>query len=314
MAKTAALRPVSRKVQSGSGSRNVGSSIAGQSIVRSALPMRANRGNQGLPRGYVDSTDMVIDDSDEEYEDESKKDSEDSAEDDPLTKMAKQAKKKGLSGAPVPAPKLKPMLTPVEYICAGQQLKNDNVTQVAQQSQIRIPLRPLQLVINAPPEHKGPILINIDLNSLISQNITPVNGGQGVGKESIEEENRIHMDSTATTMPTSLTISRSPCVETTRTVKPSFDILPPELRLRVYRLLFTTKGWTIVGNRQDFSRSAQLLRTCKLVHSEGRAVLYGENKFQFRREHNIRGQFFERQWNDIGYEVSCVSRPVLNRC
>lgn len=313
MAKTAALRPASRKAQSGSGSRKDGPSIARQSIVGSALPARANRGNQGLPRGYVDSSDMVIDDSDDEYEEESKNDSEDSAEDDPLTKMAKQAKRKGLFGTPVPVPPLKPMLTPVAHKSAGQQLKDGNVTQVAQQSQIGFRLRPLKLVINVHPEHEGPILINLDLNSLSSQNITPVNGGQGDVKESIEKENRDLVVSPAITTPPSLTLSRPRCVQTIPPVKPSFDMLPPELRLRVYRLLFTSKGWTTIGNRQDFSRSAQLLRTCKLVHSEGRVVLYGENKFQLRREHNIRGRFFDRQWNDIGYEVSRVSLFVLNR-
>ena len=57
----------------------------------------------------------------------------------------------------------------------------------------------------------------------------------------------------------------------------SFLKLPTEIRLKVYRCLFySAKDLTLCD---DGPLSAQLLRTCHLVHDEGAPVLYGGNKF-----------------------------------
>lgn len=56
----------------------------------------------------------------------------------------------------------------------------------------------------------------------------------------------------------------------------SFLKLPTEIRLKVYRCLFhSAENLTLSDDRQ---LSAQLLRTCNLVHNEGAPVLYGENQ------------------------------------
>ncbi|KAF2421004.1 hypothetical protein EJ08DRAFT_702255 [Tothia fuscella] len=56
--------------------------------------------------------------------------------------------------------------------------------------------------------------------------------------------------------------------------------LPAELRLTIYRFLFCTgeiKNHALDDVRPELS--AQLLRTCRQVASEGLPILYGENKF-----------------------------------
>lgn len=57
--------------------------------------------------------------------------------------------------------------------------------------------------------------------------------------------------------------------------------LLPELRLKVYSELFLAEE-TIWLRDDKLSLSAQFLRTCRLVHDEGVAVLYGDNAFDRR--------------------------------
>ncbi len=90
--------------------------------------------------------------------------------------------------------------------------------------------------------------------------------------------------------------------EAVQTVKTSFTDLPNEIRVRIYRSVFVTEGPINFHSRRDFQRSSSFLRTCKIVHEEGRPILYGENAFHFERSHSARGKFFEEDWREIGFK------------
>jgi hypothetical protein len=72
--------------------------------------------------------------------------------------------------------------------------------------------------------------------------------------------------------------------------------------LSIYRQLFVTESPIDFSSRGNFARSSSFLRTCQVVHHEGRAVLYGENAFHFERSHGTRGAFFESTWKEIGFK------------
>jgi hypothetical protein len=82
----------------------------------------------------------------------------------------------------------------------------------------------------------------------------------------------------------------------------SFTSLPPELRNHVYDLLFVAENSLALISPNNFCRSAQFLRTCKMVHSEGCGVLYGKNRFVFDRNRHQQGPFWEPQRKEIGYQ------------
>jgi len=82
----------------------------------------------------------------------------------------------------------------------------------------------------------------------------------------------------------------------------SFMDLPRELRDRIYRLAMVGKEPVDFENPINFSRSAALLRTCKIIHEEATEVLYGENSFNFARSRQYRGKFYDAQWTEVGYE------------
>jgi hypothetical protein len=70
----------------------------------------------------------------------------------------------------------------------------------------------------------------------------------------------------------------------------------------VYRQVFVTEAPIDFASRDNFARSSSFLRTCQVVHQEGRAVLYGENAFHFERSAGTRGTFFESTWKEIGFK------------
>ena len=87
-----------------------------------------------------------------------------------------------------------------------------------------------------------------------------------------------------------------------RLARAGFTDLPYEIRVRIYRQLFVTENPIDFQSRKGFSRTSAFLRTCKMVHDEGRAVLYGENAFHFERCHEQRGTFYEATWKEIGFK------------
>ena len=74
-----------------------------------------------------------------------------------------------------------------------------------------------------------------------------------------------------------------------------------ELRQKVYKNLFKFDRPFEIG-KQDCSASAQFLRTCKLVHEEGTAILYGKNSFHFVRDTRPRGTYYEYDWKEVAYK------------
>ena len=80
-----------------------------------------------------------------------------------------------------------------------------------------------------------------------------------------------------------------------------FINLPEEVRVRIYRMLFFSKAPIVFNTRQNLSRSAAFLRTCRLVNVEGSLILYGENSFHFERNVQTRGRLFDKVWREIGF-------------
>ena len=76
-----------------------------------------------------------------------------------------------------------------------------------------------------------------------------------------------------------------------------FNSLPPEIRNRIYRMLFVGNPVELIF-RANNSRSAALLATCKEIEREGSSILYGENVFCFRP------RFYNIQGNLTAYEVN----------
>lgn len=70
----------------------------------------------------------------------------------------------------------------------------------------------------------------------------------------------------------------------------------------IYRQVFVTEAPIDLASRDSFARSSTFLRSCRVVHLEGRAVLYGENAFHFERSAGTRGTFFEATWKEIGFK------------
>ena len=81
----------------------------------------------------------------------------------------------------------------------------------------------------------------------------------------------------------------------------SFVGLPFELRSRIYKQLFKFDRPIELG-QSDHCGSAAFLRTCKMAHAEGTAVLYGENSFHITRDKRTRGAYYENVWKEIAYK------------
>lgn len=81
-----------------------------------------------------------------------------------------------------------------------------------------------------------------------------------------------------------------------------FCDLPLELRTSIYNLVFVAKGPIDFQSRERFANSGQFLRTCRMVHDEGKSFLYGENVFHFERSHERRGQYFSHVWEEVGWK------------
>jgi hypothetical protein len=88
----------------------------------------------------------------------------------------------------------------------------------------------------------------------------------------------------------------------TQKTKTGFTDLPNEIRVRIYRMVFVTEAPMNFSARNSLQRSGSMLRTCKIAHEEGRAVLYSENAFHFERSVSARGKFFEETWREIGFK------------
>jgi hypothetical protein len=180
-----------------------------------------------------------------------------------------------------------------------------NTTVIARQDQ-SIP-NVLQIHVNGGSESGGST-VNVDLTPLLNAHkagttltISPNNDDTLVG----DDNSNVSGNSSAV-MPSlrmqRLNDARARATANEEVKKTGFTDLPAEVRVRVYRSVFVTKDPINFHTRQDFKRSSAFLRTCKIAHEEGRAVLYGENAFHFERSHSTRGKFFEDDWREIGFK------------
>ncbi|KAF2273967.1 uncharacterized protein EI97DRAFT_435615 [Westerdykella ornata] len=146
-------------------------------------------------------------------------------------------------------------------------------------SACKLPKAAIELTFNIPLGFHGPLVVKMDKDILNALQKTCCDVGPLPQRAS----------STAMTR--------------AKTKKPhGFKVLPAELRNKIYEMLFVADGTLSFHNPHNFCRSAQFLRTCKLVWREGCSVLYGQNKFVFHRNRNQRSPFWEPNPKEIGYQ------------
>lgn len=153
---------------------------------------------------------------------------------------------------------------------------------------------PMSLTIEVPPGHEGPLVVNLDINSLLAQ-----------------AQSQIRL------LPTSLSHRSQSCADsgysstssvTSEISKPnttsqrSFLDLPAEIRNQIYRLAFVSEEKLDFAHPCNFSRSSSLLQTCRQVHEEGRSILYSENTFYFQRRKKEQAVPWSTNVYEIGYK------------
>ena len=277
---------------------------------RKVQPLRAGRGQRtSLPNEIVDSSRLVVDDSggdDSDYEGSA----ENSVVEGPVNKKVKKAMKEGIFKGDIAAPALSTLPSTSALVPSLESSFEDTMTE-DHEATVNSPhvtgigiLKPLELTFNLADNHKGPVHVNIDFSKLIvptSRQMAFEMTGKTDPAILLGLDSAHYNSIVGTTFGTVSTSKRSESADTT-ILGTGFNDLPAELRIRIYRLTF--RGSTLnTTARVGFPRSAAFLRTCKRVYEEGRTVLYGENVFQFRRELNQRGNFWDAKWNEIGYEV-----------
>lgn len=138
-------------------------------------------------------------------------------------------------------------------------------------------LEPINLTFNIAPGFRGPLKVQLDLSTvpLHTKSRNPVRlGGQARKVESRQADNS----------------------------KMGFLKLPPELRNKVYNLVFKDKTKFDFLSPTNLQHSSAFLRTCRQVYEEGRTVLYGENVFYFARNKEMRRPFWAAERKEIGYK------------
>lgn len=170
--------------------------------------------------------------------------------------------------APSPTP---PPLDPIIYETEAGALSDDESTEMLR---LRRSTQPMTLVLNIPLGFHGPLHIRIDHTGLTSTRPVPE---------------------------TTATGSRLQGPSSQPATNIGFKALPPEIRNKIYRLLLVKKEFNF-ANPDNFSVSSAFLRTCKMVHSEGCSILYGENLFSFNRNRRMRAPFWAPTPQEIGYK------------
>ena len=275
--------------------------------ARKVWPQRTNHVvTPNLPTGYLDSGNLVFDDSSGETGEES----EEEIEEGPISKKVKRATAKGCFQGDISAIHLSPVDSPVTSrdvtpLLEDETLVEDNVIDLPFSTTAPVQFKPIQLSFNIPKNHKGPFQVNINLNSLMFPVGTPVTSS--IARQDHTPEELSHgiyesVEMSVTPSTTTASTHHTTIVEDIST-KIGFTTLPAELRNRIYRMVF--KGDLVsLGHRSNMSRSAALLATCKQILEEGRTILYGENVFHFKRETKSRGKFYHERWSEVAYQVS----------
>jgi hypothetical protein len=220
--------------------------------------------------GFVDSA--VLDDDDEPIEMPSEDDD---------GEIVRQPRSKKRKRSPSPPP---PPLDPIIYDEAADEPSDDESVGHNGDADTSVTLQ-----FNIPLGFHGPLVVKLD-RSLMIRNT------EGVAHDMHKRKMRRTLNPV------------TPNLETQETAvavkKTGFCDLPPELRNKIYRHVFVVdNGFRFpVSSSKTVSCSAQFLRTCRLVHSEGCSVLYGENNFSFDRNRSTRGTFWDPVPKEIGYK------------
>lgn len=165
----------------------------------------------------------------------------------------------------------------------------------AQSIEAMPPMAPLQLTVNVPAGAERQIVLNIDLNSYVSQHTASMpNAGFPLPPPKRTKLSR----------PSSVAGSASPSHRTSsRSTRAGFLDLPAELRNEVYRLAFVSPARFDFGvPNKHFQRSSAFLRTCRQVYDEGRSILYSENEFFFQRQSRRCGSIWAADWGELGFK------------
>ncbi|KAH0129849.1 hypothetical protein KCU66_g4026, partial [Aureobasidium melanogenum] len=153
---------------------------------------------------------------------------------------------------------------------------------------------PMALTVEVPPGHEGPLVVDLDIKSLLAQ-----------------------AQSLTRSLPTCLSPRSTSCADSgysstssvtseiskpSTTSKRSFLDLPAEIRNQIYRLAFVSDEKLDFAYPDNFSRSASLLQTCRQIHEEGRSILYSENTFYFQRRKKEQAVRWSTDVYEIGYK------------
>ncbi|CAO2654216.1 Nn.00g109490.m01.CDS01 [Neocucurbitaria sp. VM-36] len=244
---------------------------------KTGRPIRKSAGKAMKGDGYVDSGML----EEEDFLPLTSEESEDDDEMEQRSHLQKSKRKRKRSPSP-PSPHLEPIL----YDQDLEQLTDNEQGGAFHHHTPK--KQPVTLQFNVPLGFHGPLFVKLD-STLLHQN----------------EEGRLHEMQPGKTK-TARMDSLAPSQSAPQVHRKGFTCLPPELRNTVYRHLFARKDQDIkIPPSKDgpaLCRSAQFLRTCKLVHNEGCSVLYGENTFIFARHYATRGPFWEKVPKEIGYQ------------
>jgi len=168
----------------------------------------------------------------------------------------------------------------------------------------------LSLTFNIPHGHQGPLIIKLDLASLLNGSAKS-SWGLATPPESITSSTPCTNNelSSYRTNPPSKKRKLSKKVEyESRTedkpLKPALGFLDlaAELRNMIYRLLFVVKDPFSFHNPTNFCRSGAFLSTCSQVYGEGRQILYSENSFYFEKQLQTRANYWNPSWTEVGWK------------
>lgn len=151
----------------------------------------------------------------------------------------------------------------------------------------------LHMSFNYPSGHEGPFQVKIDLASLLGL----VNSGDSSSLRAIQSPYQQYA-SAPDSIQQQLTKGGQIVFESPRL---GFHSLPPELRNRIYRMLFVKKQPVQLHSGYNLSRSSQFLSYQRQVYQEGASILYGLNKFVFTRSSYRVGRWFDSTISETGY-------------
>lgn len=155
------------------------------------------------------------------------------------------------------------------------------------------PMAPIQLTVNVPAGGERQIVLNIDLNSYLSQQ-------RAAPAIALPSPKRAK---TTPRSPKHGLVTPSSSQIPSRQTRAGFLDLPAELRNEVYRLAFVSPARFDFGAPNKlFQRSSAFLRTCRQVYDEGRSILYSENEFFFQRQSRRNGSIWAPDWGELGFK------------